>query len=220
MTMTTTWRGSLAIVAVAFNGFLFWLMDRMIDDGGAQAPIASDSVSIDFLPQPVEPQTRTRDRRPPPPPKPEPVDRPQARMDNPLDMAMQALAPAAFTQQIDSLLHAGPGVGLSNRSAMNSMQVVDANSLMPISRLPPQYPMQALSRGIEGWVEIVFRIDARGMVEDPAVVNADPEGVFEDAALRAVGRWRFNPPAETALGRGRLAKIRVEFILDRDDAGG
>ncbi|KAA2284618.1 energy transducer TonB [Arenimonas fontis] len=57
----------------------------------------------------------------------------------------------------------------------------------------PRYPLMALRRRIEGEVTVAFVVRADGSVEAPRVLSAQPEGVFEEAALEAVRRWRFEP---------------------------
>jgi len=63
----------------------------------------------------------------------------------------------------------------------------------PLTPLNPTYPSAARSRGIEGIVVVEFSVDATGRTRDSVVVEAEPEGVFEDTVLRAVRQWRFSP---------------------------
>lgn len=86
----------------------------------------------------------------------------------------------------------------------------------------PTYPPDALAAGVEGFVEVRFDVDAEGRVTGPEVVTAEPEGVFEDAALAAVSRWRYTLPSDGPQTRTE----RVEFTLSnalfslRPGAGG
>ena len=56
----------------------------------------------------------------------------------------------------------------------------------------PQYPSAAASSGTEGFVEVRFTVTALGRVENAAVTAAQPKGVFEQAALSAISRWRYS----------------------------
>jgi TonB family protein len=56
----------------------------------------------------------------------------------------------------------------------------------------PQYPPSAASRGIDGFVEVSFTVTALGLVENATATAAEPPGVFEQAALSAVSRWRYD----------------------------
>ncbi len=55
----------------------------------------------------------------------------------------------------------------------------------------PEYPASARRRGIEGQVVIDVATDATGAVSDASVLQSEPAGVFDAAALRAVRRWRY-----------------------------
>ena len=57
----------------------------------------------------------------------------------------------------------------------------------------PQYPSEARAAGIEGYVVVRYGIDRQGNVINISVVEAVPEGVFDDAALVAVSSWRYQP---------------------------
>ncbi|MGH8084477.1 MAG: energy transducer TonB [Lysobacter sp.] len=69
----------------------------------------------------------------------------------------------------------------------------------PVPRLlrdaTPDYPLHALRRGIEGRVRVAFTIEADGSVSAARPVASTPQGVFDDAAVAAARRWRFEPGA-------------------------
>lgn len=67
------------------------------------------------------------------------------------------------------------------------------NIMVPLVRTTPTYPQRALSRGLEGFVELSFTVNPQGYVEDPMVLHAEPEGIFERAALNSIRRWRYAP---------------------------
>ena len=71
--------------------------------------------------------------------------------------------------------------------------VSEARMPIPFLTPAPEYPQRALARGVEGWVLVSFTIAATGAVADPMVVDANPPGVFDAAALRAVMRYRYRP---------------------------
>ena len=68
-----------------------------------------------------------------------------------------------------------------------------ARELTPLVRVPAEYPMSALSRGIEGFVVLRFTVTETGSVVDAEVLSAEPSGVFNRAALRAVSRFKYQP---------------------------
>jgi periplasmic protein TonB len=57
----------------------------------------------------------------------------------------------------------------------------------------PTYPADAQRKGIEGKVVLRFVVDENGQVQDPEIVKAEPAGVFEQAALEAIVKYRFDP---------------------------
>jgi protein TonB len=59
--------------------------------------------------------------------------------------------------------------------------------------VPPTYPPQALARRQEGEVRVRITVDTSGRVVDASVESATPAGVFDQAALNAVRKWRFEP---------------------------
>ena len=80
------------------------------------------------------------------------------------------------------------------------------------------YPPVARAEGIEGHVVVRYDVTAEGMVANAEVVEADPEGVFEQAALASIVQWRFRAatvggkPVETP---GMLSTLR--FRLSEDE---
>lgn len=86
--------------------------------------------------------------------------------------------------------------------------------VMPLVRINPDYPPRALSRGIEGWVQVQFTITATGTVRDPKVVESSSE-MFEEAALKAIARWRYNPKIENGEGVERVGmQTVIRFELE------
>lgn len=92
--------------------------------------------------------------------------------------------------------------------------VSDARMPIPFLTPAPEYPQRALARGVEGWVLVSFTIAASGAVADPMVVDADPPGVFDAAALRAVMRYRYRPQIVAGVPTatpGMLLRIHFEL---------
>ncbi len=64
---------------------------------------------------------------------------------------------------------------------------------VPLVRMQPDYPPGAATRNIEGWVQVRFSVTTAGTVRDAIVVASEPGTTFDEAALKAVARWRYNP---------------------------
>ncbi len=69
----------------------------------------------------------------------------------------------------------------------------------PIGKVGPVYPRRALVRRITGWVVAEFCVTASGETRDMKVVDAQPPGIFDEAALEAVRQFRYEP--KVILGR-------------------
>ena len=59
-------------------------------------------------------------------------------------------------------------------------------------------------------MQIQFTITETGSVSEAVVVDASPKGVFDDAAIKAILRWRYNPKVEGAVA---VARKGVQTIL-------
>ncbi|WP_157754190.1 TonB family protein [Lysobacter capsici] len=73
-----------------------------------------------------------------------------------------------------------------------------------IADASPRYPLPALNRKIEGSVEISFTILPDGRTGAARLVSSEPAGVFDDAALAAVARLRFEPSGQAHAARRTL----------------
>jgi TonB family protein len=77
-------------------------------------------------------------------------------------------------------------------------------------RPQPAYPPALLQARVEGYVEVEYRLDAEGVVQDARLVVAMPRGGFEKSALDAVRAWR-GPPAPGVASR--VETRRFDFRL-------
>lgn len=87
--------------------------------------------------------------------------------------------------------------------------------VMPLVRINPDYPPRAQSRGLQGWVMVQFTITPAGTVKDAKVVDAEPKGVFDDAAINAVSRWKYNPKVQEGVAVERRGiQVKLTFKLE------
>jgi protein TonB len=89
--------------------------------------------------------------------------------------------------------------------------IVSANSLKRTRTVQPVYPEAARKKGIEGWVELAFTVAPNGTVQDVEVRNASPANVFDDAAVRAIRGWRFEPVERDGEKISQRAMVRLRF---------
>jgi protein TonB len=88
-----------------------------------------------------------------------------------------------------------------------------ARELTPLVRVPPEYPHRALAEDLEGYVLLRFTVTETGAVADPEVLRAEPPGVFERAARRAVLRWKFQPQIRDGKPTAVVAMTQITFVL-------
>ena len=202
---------AMILGALLINLGLYLLMENMISRDRVRVLDLFDAQTIEFVRAPMEDETRSKDRRKKPPPKPREIKKPKAEVEN---IANRSELPSDFqAYNVSSLLGEGGGVGLGQRIVQGSgeaMKMVMASDLTALARIPPQYPPWAMARGIEGWVDLTFIVTAAGTVQDLVVVDATPRGTFENAAMAAVARWRFQPVVEA----GEPVPVRVWLHVD------
>jgi TonB family protein len=80
--------------------------------------------------------------------------------------------------------------------------------------VPPDYPKDALKRGIGGEVRVRITLAGDGKVKSAQILNSSPADVFDQAALDAVRRWRFKP---LAVGNPDFEATVVTNIVFRPD---
>ncbi len=79
----------------------------------------------------------------------------------------------------------------TNIGGPGGMNIAEGDYL-PIVRVAPVYPARALSRGLEGHVDLSFTVTAAGTVRDP-IVMFSTSSLFERAATRAVLKFKYKP---------------------------
>jgi protein TonB len=197
-------------VAIAFalvvTFFLFWAMQALVTvsgelrEGGNPPSIEFVRLKRDTAPeaQKREPPKREKPEQPPPPPQMNLSDR---------------VDPGTGSGEIVSLGDATSEIAEASAVGAGGGGEQDA---VPLVRVDPDYPPRARQRGIEGWVILSFTIGPTGSVQSPSVLKANPTGVFEEAALRAVSCWRYNPKVEDGVPVSRSGvRVRLTFTLPK-----
>lgn len=91
--------------------------------------------------------------------------------------------------------------------------------VIPIVRIEPQFPREALLNGVSGYVIVSFTIAEDGTVEPGTakVTESSPPRMFDREALRAISRWKFKPRVVDGRPVKRPATQRLDFKLNADD---
>ncbi len=78
---------------------------------------------------------------------------------------------------------------------------------------PPRYPHISWRRGNEGWVHLSYMVDPEGVPYDIAVTASSNDKKFEEAAIRAVEKWRYEPGrlGETPIDAGTNMMVTFEL---------
>jgi len=79
-------------------------------------------------------------------------------------------------------------------------------------KAPAMYPFAAKRKGITGKVLIRCLVGIDGVAGKHQILISEPDGVFEDAALKALKRWRFKPGI--LAGEPVPTWIRVPFAFN------
>jgi TonB family protein len=142
-----------------------------------------------------------------------------------LEQARSALD-AAQPAKAEPLLQTAAGLGtsaaldaLNERLAQMKLagdvpEVVEG-SLTRVKGIQLDYPIDALRRNIEGWVELSFVITTEGKVTKVKVLDSSPAGVFDAAAARAMGRVRYKPMLVAGKPTSVSTKLRIAFRLSK-----
>ena len=82
-----------------------------------------------------------------------------------------------------------------------------------------EYPQEAYRQKLEGDVMVAYDVNVDGTVENARVVEAEPPGVFDAAALDAVRKWRFHPAVRNGKAVATLNMVSpVKFKLGESEA--
>jgi protein TonB len=171
------------VVSLAITLGLFFLMQSLIKMGGSALTEPPQGSVLDFVRIKPEEQVQKKDRKPKKPPKPEqqPPQMESPQMDSP--------TPNAEGSGMDFSADVGDDMALDGGLALDSGD----GEYLPIVKVAPVYPRRALQRGIEGFVIVEFTVTKLGTVRDPVVVEANPQGIFEQAAMDAASKFKYKP---------------------------
>lgn len=171
-----------SFLAAAFTLILFYAMQSLINNAGIQMDEIEGGYVLDFVRikdiEKIDVDEESRARLPnpeAPPPMPDQIDE---DLDKPGQLQLN-LSSFNISNQLDI----GAGLGFDN---------IDGDYL-PLVKVAPAYPRRALRRGLEGWVIIEFTVNKTGKVIDPIVIESNPPNVFDNAALKAVLRFKYKP---------------------------
>ena len=169
------------VIGVVVTLSLLFVMQLLIATGKAALTKPRDRAQLEFVRVRRNESLNVEDFTPEKPPKPPetPPETPPQDMDNiDPDAPTVSVAPPEVSANTD----------IGGPSGMN----IAEGDYLPIVRVAPVYPARALSRGLEGYVDMQFTVTPTGTVADP-VVMFSTSSLFDRAAIRAVLKFKYKP---------------------------
>ena len=201
---------SALLIGIGITLILFFIMQALIDSGDQQYRSDSDGQIMEFVRIKDDESLSFKDRRKPKKPEP-PKERPP-----PPKMIVEKQAKPTMNKikieipNIDLPTIAGGGPFLGNWAG-NPLAEGD---VLPIVRIDPQWPREALVEGIEGYVIVEVLIASDGSVRSAVVIESEPRRMFDRNVIRAVLKWKFKPRIVNGVPVERRAIQRLDFNLD------
>ncbi len=188
------------ILGGLFSLVMFWVMWKLIS-GPIDTTEMREATRIEFTRMRKDTEVASKREqkveRERPPPAPE-VPR----------MAFSAGSVESNVATLSPTVDAGSAMSKMSLSAGSDRDTI------PLVRVPPDYPQRAISRGLEGWVQVQFTITGTGAVKDAVVVKSSSK-IFEEAALKSILRWRYNPKIEGGVAVDRVGvQTIIRFTLE------
>lgn len=98
--------------------------------------------------------------------------------------------------------------------AYESSQVKRVSELVAVKIVQPQYPRNARINSTTGWVEIYFTVAPDGTTQEIEINRSEPEDVFDNAAVKAVNNWKFEPVEYRGQLISQRAATRLVFSVE------
>jgi protein TonB len=180
-------------------------MQKLISGGNDVMTEPVKGNVLDFIRLKKEEPIVKKERKPQKPAKPK---EPPPPMDTP---PMQQANPNSQGAKNEFVADIQADAGLSGGLSLDSSD----GDYLPIVKVAAVYPRRAQARGIQGFVVVEFVVTKTGAVKDPVVVSANPEGVFERAALDAVVKFKYKPRVVDGVAMEVTGVLnRITFEID------
>ncbi len=199
-----------AVAALTVALSLFLLMNTLISGEQRFDRSALGGQVVDFIRVRPDEIPETRERAPPEEPPP-PEDPPPPKQINVVDESRPTPIPLNIELPnitVPASIAGGPYID----SWLPQGATTDGD-VMPIVRIDPQWPREALLDRIEGWVKLEFTILPDGSVKDPVILDSEPGRLFDRSAMSAVLRWKFRPRIVAGEAVSRQAVQIIDFTL-------
>ena len=201
---------SALILGIGITLILFFIMQALIDSGDQQYRSDSDGQIMEFVrikdDESLSFKARRKPKKPEPPKEPPPP--PKMIVEKQAKPTMNKIKIEIPNIDLPTIAGGGPFLG---NWAGNPLAEGD---VLPIVRIDPQWPREALVEGIEGYVIVEVLIASDGSVRSAVVVESEPRRMFDRNVIRAVLKWKFKPRIVNGVPVERRAIQRLDFNLD------
>lgn len=190
------------IVALVLSSGLFWVLNHLV--GGHLNPndeVKAVRINFTRIPpsSPIVTKPQHEVQRHPPPVVPQV---PKLSLQN--------------NSMSNNVVMLSPSFNPNAQLSPMGLSVGSDQDVLPLVRIPPQYPMRAQEMGIQGWVIVQFDISKIGTVIHPVVVRSHPKYIFDRAALQAIRHWRYSPQIENGAPVERVGvRTMIRFELSK-----
>ena len=89
-----------------------------------------------------------------------------------------------------------------------------SSALIPMVKVQPQCPIQAIQGGIDGTVQIYLVVGPNGRVKLARIVRATNGTLFNKEATKAIRRWQFKPKVINGIPVEQAGELTIEFICN------
>jgi protein TonB len=197
------------LCSIIVTGSIFAVMSGMVSSDGAQNNNQGDQTVIDFirLKQDSESRVKQRDKKEPPKPKKPPMPPEQTAQQN-MPMKQIAMRMSNIT----------PDLSLANKSLLGDAQIgmgFGDGDVIPLVRMPAQYPSKAKRRNIEGFVKARLEVNIQGTVDAVEIIDSKPRGIFERSAIRALYKYKFKPQIINGKPQPQSVTQTLEYTLEK-----
>lgn len=206
-------RQTSALVSMALGTFGVFFLLQIMNADKPPPQMEKEKSSADF---------QVEQKKPPPEKKPKPKPRPQRQASRQTSAPTPNLGPGLRGASFDL-----PGFSAGDMGNAGDSLLGDTSKKMamtegavdvvpkPRRRTSPQYPRRAKERGIEGHVRMSIFVDEDGRVGTVRILEAEPSGVFEEAAQGVVQSWEFEPGQYEGEAVGTWVTQTVVFKLQK-----
>ena len=201
---------SAMILGVIISLALFFLMQALIDSGEQDYRASNEGQIMEFIRIKDDENLSFKDRikpKKPTPPK-EPPPPPKLIVEKQAKPTVNKIKIEIPNIELPTIAGGGPFLGNWQGNPLAEGDV------LPIVRIDPQWPREALAKGIEGYVVVEVTIASDGSVRGASIIESVPKRMFDRNVIRAVLKWKFKPRIINGVPVERKAIQTLEFKIN------